>query len=64
MNRETAHFTVNHPRAHSVLAWAEKTTHPQRNFYATLNFNPLLKIKGSYKGKKKLYKTVMSSDDF
>lgn len=51
MNRETAHFAVNHPQAKSVLKWAEKTQHPQQTFYATLNYNPRqFKIKGSYTG--------------
>lgn len=50
MNRDTAHFAVNHPQAQSVLRWVEKTQHPQQTFYATLNYNPQFKIKGSYKG--------------
>lgn len=55
MNRETAHFAVNHPQAKSVLKWAEKTQHPQQTFYATLNYNPRqFKIKGSYTGQSSL----------
>ncbi|BFZ13672.1 hypothetical protein BsWGS_16711 [Bradybaena similaris] len=51
VNRDFVDYVLHNKTAKALLQWAEKNTSvPDETFFATLNHNPQLGIRGSYKG--------------
>lgn len=51
VNRQFVDFAINNKTAKDFLEWTKGTMHPDEFYFNSLNFNPHLKIPGSYKGK-------------
>ncbi|KAH9494592.1 Beta-1,3-galactosyl-O-glycosyl-glycoprotein beta-1,6-N-acetylglucosaminyltransferase 3 [Bulinus truncatus] len=50
VNRDFIDFILHNPKVKEILRWVNTTNIPDETFFATLNHNPQLGIKGSYKG--------------
>ena len=50
-NRDFVDFALHNKKAKDLLQWVKKVKVPDECFFATLNHNPILRIKGSYLGK-------------
>ena len=51
-NRDFVDFAVHNQKAKDLLEWAKKAAHPDECFFAMLNHNPSLRVRGAYLGKK------------
>ena len=51
LNRRTVSFAARSPLANSILAWTYRRPFGFMNFFATINYNPRLKLPGTYEGK-------------
>lgn len=49
-NRGFVDFAINNQKAKDLLEWVKNVSVPDECFFATLNHNPSLRIKGSYMG--------------
>ena len=54
-NRDYVEFALHNQKAIDLLTWVRKTSIPDECFFATLNHNPILRIKGTYLGKHNLH---------
>ena len=51
-NRDFVDFALNNHKAKDLLEWAKEAAHPDECFFAMLNHNPSLRVRGAYLGKK------------
>ena len=52
-NRDYVDFALHDQKAKDLLTWVRKVLVPDECFFATLNHNPSLRIRGAYLGKHK-----------
>ena len=50
-NRDFVYFALHNQKAKDLLEWAKKAAFPEECFFAMLNHNPSLAVKGAYLGK-------------
>lgn len=50
VNRQFVEYAINDPVAKDFLKWNQKVSVPDETFFASLNYNPHLRVPGSYKG--------------
>ncbi|XP_059144076.1 beta-1,3-galactosyl-O-glycosyl-glycoprotein beta-1,6-N-acetylglucosaminyltransferase-like [Physella acuta] len=50
VNRDFVNYILHNDTAKDLLEWVKRTGVPDETFFATLNHNPQLGIRGSYKG--------------
>ena len=53
-SRHFVEYALHNETAKDLLQWVKKVGMPDECYFATLNHNPSLKIKGSYLGMKKV----------
>ena len=56
-NRDFVDLALHNTKARALLKWIKKVQVPDECFFATLNHNPILRIKGAYLGKHHNYGT-------
>ena len=49
-NRDFVDFALHNQKAKDLLAWVKKVPVPDECFFATLNHNPSLRVRGAYLG--------------
>ena len=50
-NRDFVYFALHNQKAKNLLEWAKKAKIPDECFFAMLNHNPSLAVRGAYLGK-------------
>ncbi|XP_059144081.1 beta-1,3-galactosyl-O-glycosyl-glycoprotein beta-1,6-N-acetylglucosaminyltransferase-like [Physella acuta] len=58
VNRDFVDYILHNNTAKDLLEWVKETVVPDETFFATLNYNPHLGIRGSYKGDPDIHRLI------